>query len=97
MKVVRAINGNIEPILVSRQEVLDMRIKQFESVSLDMVMTDYDIEKMSEQFLPIWNAEIIVRENKLGKKLAMWTNEQYEEFGYYFANKYINFRKGRLQ
>lgn len=94
MTVVKAINGNIEPISLTREEVLDNRIKHFESVNLDMIMTEFEIEREAEKWLPIWNAELIVREIKLGKKSTMWTDEQYEEFGYYFANKYINHKKG---
>lgn len=89
-EVVKAVNGNIEPILLSRQEVLDTRIKNFEMKDLNIAMMEYSIVKEAERLAPIWSAEIIVREMKLGKKLAMWSNEQYKEFEDYFANKYIN-------
>lgn len=89
-EVVKAVNGNIEPILLSRQEVLDTRIKNFEMKDLNIAMMEYSIVKEAERLAPIWSAEVIVREMKLGKKLAMWSNEQYKEFEDYFANKYIN-------
>ena len=89
-EVVKAVNGNIEPILLSRQEVLDTRIKNFEMKDLNIAMMEYSIAKEAEKLVPIFNAEVIVREIKLGKKLAMWSNEQYKEFEDYFANKYIN-------
>lgn len=89
-EVVKAVNGNIEPILLSRQEVLDTRIKNFEMKDLSIAMMEYSIAKEAEKLVPIFSAEVIVREMKLGKKLAMWSNEQYKEFEDYFANKYIN-------
>lgn len=89
-EVVKAVNGNIEPILLTREEVLDTRIKNFEMKDLNIAMMEYSIAKEAERLAPIWSAEIIVKEMKLGKKIAMWSNEQYKEFEDYFANKYIN-------
>ena len=89
-EVVRAVNDNIEPIPLTREEVLDTRIKNFEMKDLNIAMMEYSIVKEAEKLVPIFSAEVIVREMKLGKKIAMWSNEQYKEFEDYFANKYIN-------
>ena len=89
-QLVKAINSNIEPVTLTRQEVLDTRIKNFELVDLNVLIAMQDIEIEAIKLQPIFQAEIIVREIKLNKKVQMWSNEEYKEFENYFASKYID-------
>ena len=88
-EVIKATNDNIVPIELTREEVLENRIKQFEKKDLELVMAKDNIENQARRLLPIFKAEIVVREMKLNKKMPMWTNQEVAEFEYYFANKYI--------
>lgn len=92
-EVIKAVNDNIEPILLTYEEVLATRVKNFEKTDLNVAMMHYETELEAERLLPIWKSELVVREVKLDKKYQMWTNEQYKEFEQYFADKYINNRK----
>ena len=89
-QLVKAINSNIEPILLTRQEVIDTRVKNFELVDLNVLIAMQDIEIEAIKLQPIFQAEIIVREIKLNKKIQMWSNEEYKEFENYFSSKYID-------
>ena len=89
-QVVNAINSNIEPIVLTRQQVIDTRIKNFELVDLNVLIAMNDIEIEAIKLQPIYQAEIIVREIKLNKKVQMWSNEEYKEFEDYFSSKYID-------
>lgn len=91
-EVVKAVNGNIELIQLSKEEVLKTRIKNFEMKDLNVAMMEYNLEKEAKSLVPLWNAELIVREIKLDKKYPLWSNEEYKEFEQYFADKYINNR-----
>lgn len=88
-EVIKATNDSIVPISLTRDEVLESRIKQFEKKDLELVMAKDNIEKSAERLVPIFKAEIVVREMKLNKKMPLWTNQEVAEFEYYFANKYI--------
>ena len=89
-QLVKAINSNIEPVTLTRQEVIDTRIKNFELVDLNVLIAMQDIEIEAIKLQPIFQAELIVREIKLNKKVQMWSNEEYKEFENYFSSKYID-------
>lgn len=91
-EIIKAVNDNIEPIQLTYKEVLTTRIKNFEMKDLNIAMMEHNLEEEARRLIPIWNAELVVREMKLGKKLAMWSNDQYREFEDYFADKYISNR-----
>lgn len=91
-EVKEAINGNIEPVLISYDEALKSRVDRFETKSLDVAMKMEDIENQAEKLVPIYQAELIVREKVLNKKVVMWSEEELNQFEYYFANKYIRLK-----
>ena len=42
-QLVKAINSNIEPVTLTRQEVIDTRVKNFELVDLNVLIAMQDI------------------------------------------------------
>ena len=88
-EVVRAINNNIVPINLTLAEAFETRLKRFEARTLKVAMQFEGIEKQAKALLPIFQAELMVREELLNKKAQMWSKDEYKDFKDYFTYKYI--------
>ena len=88
-EVLVATNSNIIPINLTLAEAFATRLKRFEARTLKVAMQFEGIERQAKSLLPIFNAELRVREEKLNKKVQMWSKDEYKDFEDYFAYKYI--------
>ena len=88
-EVLVATNSNIIPINLTLAEAFATRLKRFEARTLKVAMQFEGIERQAKALLPIFHAELMVREEKLNKKVQMWSKDEYKDFEDYFAYKYI--------
>nr|DAE54210.1 MAG TPA: hypothetical protein [Caudoviricetes sp.] len=92
-EVARATNSNIEPVKITLAEAFNTRLKRFECRTLKVAMQFEEIEKQAKKLLPIFQAELEVREQILDKKVQMWSKEEYKDFEDYFTYKYVNLKE----
>ena len=88
-EVLVATNSNIIPINLTLAEAFATRLKRFEARTLKVAMQFEGIEKQAKALLPIFQAELMVREELLNKKAQMWSKDEYKDFKDYFTYKYI--------
>ena len=88
-EILVATNSNIVPINLTLAEAFSTRLKRFEARTLKVAMQFEGIEKQAKALLPIFQAELMVREELLNKKAQMWSKDEYKDFEDYFAYKYI--------
>ena len=88
-EILVATNSNIVPINLTLAEAFDTRLKRFEARTLKVAMQFEGIERQAKALLPIFQAELMVREELLNKKAQMWSKDEYKDFKDYFTYKYI--------
>lgn len=88
-EVLVATNSNIIPINLTLAEAFATRLKRFEARTLKVAMQFEGIERQAKSLLPIFQAELMVREELLNKKVQMWSKDEYKDFEDYFTYKYI--------
>lgn len=94
MELVRAVNTQLVQIELDRDQAIERKADLLQRYDIVEAIKLHEIELEAVKVAPYYQVELSEHEKVLGKKVQMWTNEQYEDFKNKFIEKYFEIRKG---